>query len=104
MFIAMNRFKVVLGSEEAFETVWKDRKSTLHEMEGFVEFRMLRGPLNEAEGYRLYASHTIWESEAAFTAWTQSENFRAAHRNAGGHKGLYAGPPQFEGFAVVEGI
>ena len=28
MFIAMNRFKVQKGSEEAFERVWKNRDST----------------------------------------------------------------------------
>ena len=44
MFVAMNRFKVVRGSEEAFEAVWKNRNSTLSEMNGFREFHLLRGP------------------------------------------------------------
>ncbi|MAW88806.1 MAG: antibiotic biosynthesis monooxygenase [Phyllobacteriaceae bacterium] len=104
MFIAMNRFKVEKGSEDAFEAIWKNRKSTLHEMDGFVDFNLLRGPENEAEGYRLYASHTIWKSEADFLAWTKSENFRNAHRNAGQHKVMYKGPPQFEGFTAIEGV
>ncbi|MBX3569720.1 MAG: antibiotic biosynthesis monooxygenase [Rhizobiaceae bacterium] len=103
MYIAMNRFKVQNGSEEAFETVWKGRDSTLHEMQGFKEFHLLRGPVNEAEGYTLFASHTVWASQEDFTAWTRSENFRAAHRNAGNNKPLYLGHPQFEGFSVVEG-
>src|SRR5690606_15416524 len=50
MFIAMNRFKVVRGKEEAFEEVWRTRDSSLKEMPGFVEFRLLRGPQNEDEG------------------------------------------------------
>lgn len=103
MFIAMNRFKVKTGSEEDFEAVWKNRDSSLAEMKGFREFHLLRGPHNAEEGYTLFASHTVWASEADFVAWTKSENFRAAHRNAGGNKPLYLGHPQFEGFSVVEG-
>jgi len=70
---------------------------------GFVEFRLLRGPQNGEEGYTLYASHTIWKSRDDFVAWTKSENFRNAHKNAGQNKGLYKGPPAFEGFESVEG-
>lgn len=103
MYIAMNRFKVLKGSEEAFEDVWKNRDSTLAEMKGFKEFHLLRGPVNEAEGYTLFASHTVWASEEDFVAWTKSENFRNAHRNAGQNKPMYVGHPQFEGFKAVEG-
>ena len=103
MYIAMNRFKVRNGSEDDFEAVWKGRDSSLAEMNGFREFHLLRGPKNETEGYTLFASHTLWASEADFVAWTKSENFRNAHKNAGSGKVLYLGHPQFEGFSVVEG-
>jgi heme-degrading monooxygenase HmoA len=103
MFIAMNRFKVQKGSEDAFEDVWKNRDSSLSEMAGFKEFHLLRGPVNDEEGYTLFASHTVWASHDDFVAWTKSENFRAAHRNAGTNQVLYIGHPQFEGFSVVEG-
>lgn len=103
MYIAMNRFKVQNGSETAFEDVWKNRDSSLNEMKGFREFHLLRGPVNEAEGYTLYASHTIWASQDDFVAWTKLENFRNAHKNAGSSKASYVGHPQFEGFSVVEG-
>lgn len=103
MYIAMNRFKVQNGSEQAFEDVWKNRDSTLAEMKGFREFHLLRGPVYEQEGYTLFASHAVWDSYDDFIAWTKSENFRAAHKNAGQNKVLYLGHPQFEGFSVVEG-
>lgn len=103
MYIAMNRFKVQKGAEDAFETVWKNRDSSLAEMAGFKAFHLLRGPVNEEEGYTLFASHTVWASHEDFVAWTKSENFRAAHRNAGSGKVSYIGHPQFEGFSVVEG-
>lgn len=99
MFVAMNRFKVQPGSEDAFEEVWRNRKSRLDEMEGFVSFHLLRGP--EREDHTLYASHTIWNTEGDFLAWTKSEQFREAHSGAGANKPLYLGHPQFEGFRSV---
>ncbi|AJY46119.1 antibiotic biosynthesis monooxygenase family protein [Martelella endophytica] len=103
MYIAMNRFKVATGSEEAFEAIWKGRDSRLSELAGFISFQLLKGKSFTDEGYTLYASHTMWESEEAFTAWTRSEQFRDAHRNAGERKAEYLGPPVFEGFNTVEG-
>jgi heme-degrading monooxygenase HmoA len=102
VFIAMNRFQVVRGEEDAFEQVWLSRDTHLAEVPGFVEFHLLRGP--ELEDHTLFASHTIWRSKADFEAWTQSEAFRAAHRNAGDNKPLYLGHPRFEGFEVVQTV
>ncbi|MGQ9366684.1 antibiotic biosynthesis monooxygenase family protein [Azospirillum sp. ST 5-10] len=102
MYIAMNRFKVRLDAEADFEAVWLNREVHLHTVPGFVEFHMLRGP--QREDHRLYASHTVWESEEHFLGWTRSEAFRNAHRGAGERKPLYLGPPQFEGFAVIQTV
>jgi heme-degrading monooxygenase HmoA len=102
MYVAMNRFRVQLGSEGAFEDVWRNRKGRLDEMDGFVEFHLLRG--SEREDHTLYASHTIWRDRDAFEAWTKSDQFRDAHKSAGTHKPLYLGHPEFEGFASVEGL
>jgi heme-degrading monooxygenase HmoA len=99
MFVAMNRFKVFAQEAEAFETIWRERDRHLAEVDGFVEFSLLKGP--EADDTVLYASHTIWRSKADFEAWTRSEAFRKAHANAGQNKPMYAGHPQFEGFEAV---
>ncbi len=101
MFIAMNRFKVRRGSEGEFEHLWRTRESHLDRVPGFVEFRLLKGP--EREDHTLYASHSLWRSRADFEAWTRSEAFRLAHRNAGDNKALYLGPPEFEGYDPVTG-
>jgi heme-degrading monooxygenase HmoA len=100
MFIAMNRFRVKRGAEDAFEKVWLSRDSYLERVPGFVEFHLLKGP--EAEDHTLYASHTVWQSKAAFEAWTKSEEFRAAHARAGNDTTgpLYLEHPKFEGFEV----
>ena len=102
MFVAMNRFKVLPGSEAEFEEVWRSRDSRLREVPGFVEFHLLRGPTSE--DHVLYASHTVWRSRGAFEEWTRSDAFRASHRGAGDTRPLYLGPPRFEGFEPVEGI
>src|ERR1700722_13696045 len=102
MFIAMNRFRVVKGSEAAFEQVWLSRDSHLDRVPGFVEFHLLKGP--EAEDHTLYASHTVWKHRAVFEAWTKSEAFRAAHSRAGENKPLYLDHPQFEGFEVRQTV
>ncbi len=102
MYLTMNRFKVRLGREEEFETVWKSRESRLGEVPGFISFHLMKG--EERDGYRLYASHTAWESEAAFRDWTTSEAFRAAHRGAGEHRDMYLGPPELEVFQSVQSL
>jgi heme-degrading monooxygenase HmoA len=104
MFIAMNRFRVKRGSEEAFETVWLSRDTYLDRVSGFVEFRLLKGP--EAEDHTLYASHSVWQSKAAFEAWTRSEEFRAAHARVGNNATgpLYLEHPKFEGFEVRQTV
>ena len=53
MFIAMNRFKVVKGSEPDFESVWLNRESHLQDLPGFVEFHMLKGP--DRDDHTLYS-------------------------------------------------
>jgi len=102
MYLTMNRFKVKLGQEAAFETVWKTRDSHLKSVPGFLAFHLLKGA--EQDGYRLYASHTSWASERHFLDWTRSEAFRAAHKGAGGNADLYLGPPELEMFESVQSL
>ena len=94
----MNRFKVIAGQEAAFEEVWRTRDSSLKEVPGFVEFHLMRGKLNEEENYTLFASHTVWNTEDDFVAWTKSENFRNAHKNAGENSVKYLGHPAIRRF------
>lgn len=102
LYIAMNRFQVALGAEDEFEALWRNRDSHLHTVDGFREFKMLRGA--PSEECTIYISQSQWESEAAFRAWTKSEAFREAHKGVGDNRALYLGPPKFEGFATLDGI
>jgi heme-degrading monooxygenase HmoA len=102
MFIAMNRFHVKKGAEEAFEQVWLRRDTHLQTVPGFIAFHLLKGP--ESDEHTLYSSHSLWQSREFFQNWTTSEAFRAAHREAGDNRQLYAGHPQFEGFEVRQTV
>lgn len=102
MFIATNRFRVIPAEAETFEQMWKNRDSYLKEVPGFVTFHLLKGPAKE--DHILYSSFTLWDSKEAFEGWTRSDQFRKAHAGAGQTKPTTVGPPQFEGFEVLQTI
>ena len=95
----MNRFKIISGKEEIFEEIWKSRDTHLENVPGFKKFNLIKG--SEKGNYRLYASHSLWETEEDFINWTKSEAFRKAHKGAGQHSDVYLGHPEFEGFEII---
>jgi heme-degrading monooxygenase HmoA len=99
MYIAMNNFRVKPDKTADFEQAWRERQSFLSEVPGFVEFHLLRGPVDGDA--QLYASHTVWKDEAAFIAWTQSEAFHKAHSQGGKTVAFLLGPPKFIGWQAV---
>ena len=102
MYVAANRFRVIPDQAAAFERMWLTRESRLHEVPGFVTFHLLKGPATE--DHILYSSMTIWASKDAFEGWTRSDQFRKAHAGAAPSKPTTVGPPQFEGFEVLQTI
>ena len=99
MYVAMNRFRVAAGREEVFKQVWRDRKSYLDEVAGFLRFRLLEGARGTDE--TIFISCSEWASRAAFTAWTESEAFTKAHRQGRTPAGTVLAHPEFEGYEVA---
>ena len=95
----LNEFKIVLGRENDFEQLWRNRESHLGNVEGFIKFNLLKGSTND--DYTVYISHSLWTSKGDFTNWTKSESFRLAHKDAGKNSQNYIGHPVFEGYEVV---
>jgi heme-degrading monooxygenase HmoA len=95
MFIAMNNFKVAPGRDAEFEARWRERETFLDQVPGFVQFALLKG---DAPGE--YISHSLWESRAAFEAWTRSAAFAAGHRQ-GSVAGILEGPPHVKLYDVI---
>ncbi|MFW2542300.1 antibiotic biosynthesis monooxygenase family protein [Primorskyibacter sp. 2E107] len=100
MYLTMNRFKVVPERAAEFEAMWTSRDSHLKQVPGFRSFALMKG--SEQADHVLYASHTIWEDEESFRAWTKSDAFRAAHKGAKTSEGLYLGPPALEAFEAIQ--
>ena len=100
MYIAMNRFKVNKGREEDFEEVWRNRKTYLHEVPGFLGFDLLRGV--PGDEYSVFISHSKWASENAFSLWTKSEAFKKAHQQTRTPEGILLGHPVLETYSGVE--
>jgi len=99
MYIAMNRFKVILGRETDFEAIWKKRNTFLENVPGFIKFNLIKGSVQK--DHALYASHSSWNSYKDFENWTKSDEFRKAHAGAGKHVSIYLEHPIFEGFEVI---
>ena len=76
MYIALNRFKVKHGMEQEFEKIWRNRETHLDEVPGFCKFNLIKGPKHD--DHCIYASHSLWESEKFFIAWT---NMLASNRH-----------------------
>lgn len=94
MFVAMNRFRVAKGREEAFLKVWRERESQLGGVPGFLRFRLLAG-----DGR--FISYSEWRERGDFVAWTESESFGKAHGRARMPEGTLLGHPEFEGYEVA---
>ena len=103
MYLAMNRFTVSTENAEEFEGRWLKRESRLKEVDGFVEFHMLKSHVRD-DGTILFASHTVWKDEEAFLAWTKSDQFRNSHKSSGESRKLHEGYAQFEGFTSIQRI
>ena len=101
MYLAMNHFRVAAGRGAEFETRWRERKSHLDSVHGFVQFHLVRGK-DEEDGTQCYASHVIWDSRQAFLDWTHSEAFRKAHAARDTPSGLILEHPRFQGWEAVE--
>lgn len=98
MYIAMNHFRVHAERSEDFERAWRERETYLDGAAGFKQLLLLKGSLDD--GIQHYASHSVWQDEASFRAWVNSDAFRKAH-SQGKLVGVLAGPPTLEGWTTV---
>jgi len=59
MFIAMNRFKIVLNKEADFENIWKNRETHLDNVSGFIEFHLVKGKSQETWYYTSLSGYNV---------------------------------------------
>ena len=76
MIAVSNRIQVAKGQEKDFEARFEGRARLVENMPGFVRLEILR-PIKS--DYYIVLTH--WRDEASFRAWTDSAEFKEAHRN-----------------------
>lgn len=89
----MNVFRVQADRADEFVCAWRERDSFLDGVDGFESFHLLQGKTED--GVSTFSSHTVWQDEASFRAWVDSEAFRKAHAQ-GSLRGILAGPPNLQ--------
>lgn len=99
MYVAMTHFQIILGQEQLFETLWRERESYLETMQGYRGLFLMRGATDK--GHTSYVSQFIWNSKEDFDAWTQSDAFIKAHLQFGDTSVLFTEKPVFEGLSIV---
>lgn len=99
MITVMNRIAVHPEYADQFEARFLDRARLVDEMPGFVSNQVLR-PVNPGDPYVVL---TLWESRAAFEAWTSSDAFVQGHARSGSlPKEAFSGPNKLEIHEVLQ--
>jgi heme-degrading monooxygenase HmoA len=99
MIVVCNRIPVNPQHAAAFEDRFADRASLVDGMPGFVSFQLLR-PQNDGDPYVVM---TFWETEAAFRAWTESDEFKEGHARSGSlPPETFLGHPKIEMYEVIQ--
>lgn len=93
MITVMNRIAVHPEYAEQFEQRFRERARLVDGMPGFVSNQVLR-PVNPGDPYVVL---TLWESRAAFEAWTRSDAFIQGHARSGSLPAeAFSGPNKLE--------
>ena len=100
--VKINAIEVPEGAGPELERRFAARAGAVEQSPGFEGFQLLR----PVEGESRYFVMTWWESEDAFQAWVNSQDFSRGHANAGGGEGQrpVATGSSVLGFEVVERV
>ena len=90
MIVVANRFSVADGYGEQFVERFSGSEGDVASQPGFVKFELLR-PVDADT----HVAMTYWESEEDFRAWTDTEDFHAAHADSP-PEGMFEGHPNLE--------
>ena len=79
MFVVMNRIPVNPDYADQFEERFTNRVREVDKMPGFVRNQVLR-PAKPDDPYIIL---TVWQSEADFETWVNSDAFKKGHAKSG---------------------
>ena len=96
MIVVANRIPVAKGFEKTFEERFKSRARKVDHMPGFIRNEVLKPVESE-----YYVVLTYWKSKEAFLSWTESKEFKEAHKKKP-PTDMFSGPNVFEMHEVIE--
>ena len=96
MIVVSNRIQVAKGHEKEFESRFEGRAGLVDKMPGFIRFELLK-PIKSD----YFVVHTYWENPDAFHVWTESPEFKEAHKNRPRSE-IFSGPNVFEMHDVIQ--
>ena len=77
MLVVSNRIPVAPDWQDAFEERFRNRAGQIDKQPGFVRLEIHK----PVDADSPYVVQTVWEDEAAFHNWVESDDFKAAHAN-----------------------
>ena len=96
MIVVSNRIQVAKGHEKEFEERFQGRAGLVEKMPGFIRLEILK-PIKSD----YYVVHTYWENADAFHAWSESPEFKEAHKDRPRAE-IFSGPSVFEMHEVIQ--
>jgi heme oxygenase (mycobilin-producing) len=101
-FAVMNNIPVTDEGRPLIEYRFKNRQGKIEKQPGFVAIRVLR-PLSS----NTYVILTLWENQAAFKKWKESDSFQSAHKKTEGKshaqpQNIFAGPAYITTYSIAE--
>lgn len=97
MLAIVNQLSVKADWADKIEAAFLEHLELLQQESGFKGFRFLKA-LNPDESPCLV--EVIWQDQASFEAWKQSEHFKLSHANMGKYREAFYGPPKFGRYSV----
>lgn len=98
MITVANRIFVHPEYADQFEERFKNRARQVDQMPGFLRNMVLK-PAKPGDPYVVL---TLWESQEAFKAWTESDAFKQGHARSGTlPREAFSGPNQLEVHEVI---
>lgn len=77
MYLVTNRVPVAPDWRQQFEQRFQQRAGQIDKQPGFVRMEIM-APQDEQSPYLVM---TLWQDEASFMQWVNSEDFKLAHQN-----------------------
>lgn len=96
-FVALSRFEVMPGWEDAVSEAFRDRPHQVESTPGFVRLEVLRPAENPAEFWLL----TFWSDEESFRTWHRGHDRKAAHTGMPEGLRLRPGSARLSSFEMI---